>query len=226
MKKVKLEEKKEKSLKLLSKIIYILAKIGKVVSMIGVVMIAIIMLIIPIITSNVKVDGTKHTIKIFDETIKYERSDAEIKFENKDGHEIVTAKNEVDAINSAFDYLEKNNLNKATIVIELVFVLVEATLIIAYLKLKLVDKIFSSIHKEETPFIEDNIERIRKIGIYMIAAIVIECVISILISLIADFDVNLNINGTSIVEILVVFVIAIVYEYGCLLQNKKTSKDE
>ena len=217
-----LEEKKQKRLKLFSKIVSIITIIGKIGCIIGVAGITIAMLVVPFCTSNIKVSN--NTLKVFGEEIKYERDDNKIKLTHKNDSYDVTGKTEVFALNSVLDYLEENNLSKVTLSAELVFVSVFVTLVILFFVFNNLKKVAKNIINNNTPFTMDNVTYIRKIGYYLIVLLVLPWITSIVVQLILNLNYTTSFNFVSLTLVLITFILSYIFEYGCKLQEKSDLK--
>ena len=224
MEEVKLSKEKQGKLQTISKIISICSIIGRVFCIIGVVGVVLAMLIVPFITGNIKVSESNKTIKIFDEEIKYERDDKTLTFTKDDDTTTIDDKDAVFALNKVFDYLEENDLTKITIFVELTFVFAIASLIITFMMLAKVRKLFDNIHDKNTPFIMENVEYIRKIAIFLIILAAVKIAAGSLSSLLITSSSSFSFSLTDVVFILVVYVISYIFEYGCSLQAKSEAK--
>ena len=91
--------------------------------------------------------------------------------------------------------------------------------------LKYVEKLFSNIKNNETPFTLDNVGYIKRISYLMIALIIITPVSGILF----DLLLGLSSEGSSIeligiLEILIIFSMSYVFEYGYEIQKDSKGK--
>ncbi len=217
-----IEEKSQKNLKTISKIISVFAKIGEVFSIIGIVGIVIAMITVPIITSNIKVSNSEEIkyVEVFGQQVVYERTEDKISFYLKDDEEHkteVTDKSDVVALGKAIDFIEDKNLSKIAIIAEVYFVLIIAVLVVTVLELKKVYQLFKNINEGNTPFTKENNELLRSIGKYLLIIFVISFVMEMFTSMI--FDTSSPLNITTISEILFVYCIIYIFEYGFKLQK-------
>ena len=220
MEEVKLSSEKQGKLKTISKIISIFSIIGRVFCIIGVVGIVIAMLIIPFITGNIKVTAQEKTIKVFDEIITYERNDEKIEFTNKDDTTTIDEKDVVFALNKVLDYLENNDLTKITILVELTLIVAIATVVLTFMILGKVKKLFNNIHDGETPFTMENVGYIRGIALILIIMVAVKLFGGNIAGILIANNANLTFNLTDIVYILVVYAVSYIFEYGYSLQSK------
>ena len=218
----KLEEKKQKNLKGISKAIYILAKIMRVFCIIGIVGITIGIVTVGVVGSSVKLDPKNKQIEVFKEKYKYEINDNKIT--------IIDSNNKIDTFD--IEDLDIINLNKFlekignhessyyVILAEVFMTFALLMLIITVLILKTAAKLFKNINKDDTPFTLENTEYIKRIAKYMIVAMILTIISSITFSVLTGGNIKSSISLTNIVYILVVFAIAYIFEYGYELQKK------
>lgn len=224
------EEDKQKKLKLASKFLYIMTKISQVLVVIGIVGMFIAMICVPIFTSNIKVKNKgsdMNTIELFDTKVNYTREKEKVTFyEVEDIENKVEIKNkkDVEAVNKVFDYLEKNDLSKLTIFVEIIFVLATVSLFILYIILKNAYLLFKNINKEYSPFILENIEILKKITKLLIYSLVVSLIIELVVTIVIGTDYSLNLSFTNIIEIVIVYGLSLIFEYGNKLQNATKGK--
>ena len=119
-----------------------------------------------------------------------------------------------------------NNNSKGTIIAAgetaLGFALI--SIIIAILLLRRVEKLFKNINKNDTPFTYDNVEHIRRIAFLMIINIILPAIASAVIELILKVDLNIHFGAYNLIEILSLYVLVYVFEYGCKLQKDSKCK--
>lgn len=96
------------------------------------------------------------------------------------------------------------------------------------LVLKHLERLFKNINKGQTPFTLDNVKHMEKMGLFMIAAIVLPSLTSLIFYIVTDYNFNISLNFVDIVEILFVFAMSFVFRYGYILQedSKKTIYDD
>ena len=224
MEEVKLSTEKQGRLKTMSKIISIVSVVFRVFCIIGIVGVVIGMILIPFVTGNIKVTAANNTIKVFDDVITYERNDEKITLTTKDDTETIDNKDAVFALNKVLDYLEKNDLKFITIIIEATLVFTIAIIVLTFMLLGKVRKLFNNIHDGDTPFTMENVGYIRNIAILLIIMACVKIagngIGNILITNSATFSFDL----IDVVYILILFAVSYIFEYGCSLQAKSESK--
>ena len=99
-----------------------------------------------------------------------------------------------------------------------VFLLVD--LIVMIIILSYVEKLFNNIKNNNTPFTLDNVNYIKRISYMMIALIMITPLSELLFNMLID---NLESSGgfelMSILEILIIFSMSYIFEYGYEIQK-------
>ena len=213
-----MEREKQKNLKVLSKIIYILAKITKIFMLIGIVSVAFIMFIVPTIFKYLKI--TENTITVDKEVYNYKIENNQFIVTDEKGK-----KSKYD-INTNFDvkeYLKNYNTNDYILHIELLLVSSIIMIVISYLIVNLLEKLFRNIYNDN-PFTEENTGYLRNIAKYSLYSFIISMILQIIFSLISNIEIDINFGGTSIMTILILYATTYIFEYGTKLQEKSTEK--
>ena len=213
---VKFKEDKQKKVKVLSKIISIVSKVGKVCCMIGIVVVALAAIIVPVIVGNIKVKGNDAVFN--NDTIKLVDKDDKMLLE-VEGKKVATIDKQ-ESIEIIRD-IRDNDLNNKTLIItysELGMVFLAASLCLTLLLLKHLDKLFTNINSGDTPFTLENVDHIKKIAYLMIALIVIPSISAVMFELVVQRDLNIDFNTFSVLEILIIFVMSYIFEYGYEIQ--------
>lgn len=227
MSKVVLNKKEQNMLKGLSRVISFFAVVGRIFMYIAIVAFIFCMLISPKIIKHVKTYDNTIELKIGDEkmtmiketnskVVVYHNDKKESKMENV----------------TSFDNLKKmfDTHSHSTIIgySEAFFLLMMVYLYIISLILKHLGKLFNNVSAGETPFTLENVEHMKKMGIYMITAIIMPSVISIIFKLFTDVDLDLSLNIIDIVQILFIMSMTLIFKYGYILQDgsKKTIYDK
>ena len=213
MKVVKFNEKKQNQVKTLSNIISLIGSIGKIVLMVAIPFVIIVMLLVPYIISNVEVKGNDLSLKTENIEIVDNKTlelfgvaiiGVEEELEYKQVVEVFTNNSKFAIIG----YLEGG----------FVFLLVD--LIVMIIILSYVEKLFNNIKNNNTPFTLDNVIYIKRISYMMIALIMITPLSELLFNMLID---NLESSGgfelMSILEILIIFSMSYIFEYGYEIQK-------
>ena len=108
------------------------------------------------------------------------------------------------------------------------------TIVITITILKNVEKLFDNIKTNNTPFTLENVGYIKKISYLMIALIILEPIAGTFLGLITqEIDGESAFELVSILEILIIFSMSYIFEYGYEIQkdskgimyNEKTSEN-
>ena len=213
MKVVKFNEKKQNQVKTLSNIISLIGSIGKIVLMVAIPFVIIVMLLVPYIISNVEVKGNDLSLKTENIEIVNNKTlelfgvaiiGVEEELEYKQVVEVITNNSKFAIIG----YLEGG----------FVFLLVD--LIVMIIILSYVEKLFNNIKNNNTPFTLDNVIYIKRISYMMIALIMITPLSELLFNMLIDnLESSSGFELMSILEILIIFSMSYIFEYGYEIQK-------
>ena len=218
---VKFKSEKQKKVKGLSKALMIISKIGRIGIYICLPIIAILMFLAPIFISNVQIKDNEITykgakgFKIVDEGDKLE-----ITYDNK----TVVDTESLDEVRTIKEVLTKNSKPVLITFLELGFVFVIGSLVLILLVLKNIGKLFSNIHNGETPFTLENVKCIKHMAYFMIALIVMPTFSGFFFETVLRTDLNVSISMFNILEILFLFAMAYIFEYGYEIQLDSNGK--
>lgn len=214
---VKFKKEEQKQIKGLSKIVYILARIGKIISIIGIVSLVISMFAVGYVGSHLKVEDN-HIIEILDETIEYQNTEEKLIIKYNNIENVITDYNEKIVINTMIDKLEEHSTIMVISFIEIAFVFLIITLVLLYLSMRHLEKLFMNIHDGDTPFTMDNVNHIKKLAIFMIAVIIIPNVSGVLMGYMINEDLGIGFEMLDFIYILFLFSMAYIFQYGYEIQ--------
>lgn len=213
-----MKEESKKGLKVLSKIMEILTIIGKVCSIIAIPCIALVMVCTPYFVNNVNVT---------DKELSFKAGKTKVVLlddkKSKDDLKITVAGNEVEEkeiveiINNALKDTSKNTI---IVGVEIALAFAIATIVFSIIVLNFAIKLFKNFGNKETPFIDENVTYLRKMGIYMIVAFALSIIGSVATQIVTGYDIGNSFNTYSALEVIVVFIISYIFEYGVELQSK------
>ena len=222
MKVVKLKEEKQKKVKVLSKIISVLAKIGRICLMIVIPFIVLAMIIVPIVLSKVDVKDNKITFEGINDVVKIVEKNNKIEVTVND--KTIVDEDDKDVIVEIKKFLDKHSDAEIITYTELGCTFAIAYIIIMIIILKHIELLFKNINKGDTPFTLENVNHIKKIAFLMIANIILPAIIGGLFNGLMGSDVDFNIGGSNLIEILILFVMAYIFEYGYEIQLDSKGK--
>ena len=215
---VKFNEKKQKEVKTLSNVISLIGKIGAIVLKVAIPFIILAMILVPYVINNVEIK---------DNEIGFKTDNIKIIDENKiEIHNIIVG--EFDIEDEDYDVIEIfNNNSNAKIIgyIEtgLLFLLID--ILIMIIILSCVENLFNNIKNNNTPFTFDNVAFIKKISYLMIVLIIITPISGVIFnSLLGLSDGNSPFELMSILEILIIFSMSYIFEYGYEMQKESKAR--
>ncbi len=225
---VKFKEEKQKKIKGISKAIYILARIGKVMGTIAIPIIIFLLIVTPIFISNIELKDNTIVFKgsrIDDKiTITEEQSSDGITLQLKaNGILIADAKNQ-DTILKMKNVLETNSKAQIIAFLELGFVCLIICLVLYRMTLRRLEKLFMNINQGDTPFTLENVKYIKEMAKLMIVALVLPTCGGIVFEKILVTDLDVGFELFDIVQILFLFGISYIFEYGYELQQDTKAK--
>ena len=215
---VKFNEKKQKQMKSLSNVIEMIGKIGSIVLMVAIPFILLVMISVPYVVTNVDISENEIAFKT-DKIKIIDKNKIEI-------HDVIVGEFDGDISENEVIKMFLNNSNFkiiSYIEVGLIFLLVD--IVIMIIILKYVEKLFNNIKNNSTPFILENIAFIKKISYLMIALIIIFPVGgNIFNSILGVGTEESMISLISILEILIIFSMSYIFEYGYEIQKDSNAK--
>ncbi len=197
---VKFNEQEQKNMKCISKIISTFAKIMKIFSTIGIFILLLCMIVLPFVGNEIKLEDKN--ILVANQIIGNINSDSKII-----------------AIN---EYIESHSTTEIVITCEAILIVFTTTIIFGYMLFKHLEQLFNNIHDNQTPFTLDNINHINKINYYLILAIFIPYILSILVSLIFNIDFDIDFELKDLLFVLIITSISFIFSYGYQIQKDST----
>ena len=214
----KFNNKKQSQVKRVCNVIELIGKIGGIVLKVAIPFLILAMLLVPYIVNNIEI--VENEISFKTDNIKLiNDKDFEI-------HGIVMVG--LDEETGLEDIIEVfNNNTKIEIIsyleVGILFLLVDLKIMIIILKY--VEKLFSNIKNNETPFTLDNVGYIKRISYLMIVLIMITPVSGILFnSILGLSSEGGSIELIGILEILIIFSMSYIFEYGYEIQKDSKGK--
>ena len=212
MKVAKLNEKKQKQVKALSHTISLIGMIGSIVLKVAIAFVAASMILMPYIAANIKV--TEDKVTITNDNIKV--------IDNKTitlyGVATIGVDEEVSQ-EQLLEIFDNHSKTELLIIFELGSVVLIASLVLTIIVLNNVQKLFKNIEDGDTPFTLDDVSIIKKISYYLIAAILVMPISDILFNQIIAQNETSFIDLMKILEILIIFSMSYIFEYGYEIQK-------
>ena len=211
MKVVKFNESKQRGVKSLSNIISLIGKIGAIVLKVAIPFIVIAMILTPYIVNNVVIKENQ---------ISFKTDNIKLLDDNKlEIYDVILVGLEDISIEEIITILDNNTKYEIIGYLEVGFIFLLVDLIIMIIILNYVEKLFSNIKNNNTPFTLDNVNYIKRISYLMIGLIIINPLSGTLFGLILDVsETSSGFELMSILEILIIFSMSYIFEYGYEIQ--------
>lgn len=217
---VKLNEKKQKKMKGLSKAIYVIARIGKIIVTIPIGVLIVLSCLFPFFMKEFRYEDNKMSFGSF--------SKDEIEFVENDkikvNGSVLEDEPERESIIKIKAALDNNSKTKLVVSLSIAVILLIIYLILVRMVFKYLEKLFIEIYNGDTPFTLINVRMMKKIAFTMIATIVVSNLgagtMDFMINDISDVSINLK----DCLQILFLFSMAYIFEYGYELQKDSNGK--
>ena len=215
---VKFNDEKQSQVKRVCNVIETIGKIGGIVLRVAIPFLVLAMVLIPYIVNNIDIVNDEITFKTDD-----------IKLINDKDFEIygivMIGLDEETSIEDIVEVFKNNSKKEIVSYLEvgMIFLLVDLKIMIIILKY--VERLFSNIKNNDTPFTIDNVGYIKRISYLMIVLIIITPVSGILFdSLLGLSNDGVSIELIGILEILIIFSMSYIFEYGVEIQKDSKGK--
>lgn len=226
---VKLKKDQQKKMKLISKTIYLIARICRILVIVCIPIIISSMILLGVVTSKLKiVDNGINNEEISFNIMK----DSVVIGENSDGM-FVKVNDKLETINdiktketitTIKDVLKNNSKYVALGYVEVGLLFLITFLILVIIILKHLENLFYNINNGDTPFTLENVTHIKKIAYIMIVVTILPNIIGGTFELILNYDLNIDFEMFSLIEILFLFSIAYIFQYGYEIQLDSKGK--
>lgn len=217
---VKFKKEKQKQMKGISNILSIIGKIGGIVARVGLVFIIIAVVAIPFLFKSIdikdgKIVSTSNRIKM----VEYDKS-----YDLRLNDSTILTNGGKGDLKRLANSIEKFSKPIVVLFLELGLVFVIAFIIVLIKALKHLELLFSNINKGDTPFTLDNVNHIKKMSYLMIACVILSSIGQSLLEIPFKSLVQLDFNLVNIVEILFLYSMSLVFEYGHEIQLDSKGK--
>lgn len=219
---VKFKEKKQKRIKGISKTIYILARIGKIACRIAIPIMAIIFIATPFVLKNIDVENNNLIWTSNNEKLSLKNNGNKITLRYDD--DIIIADANFDEVSKYIDVLNHNPKYLVIAYIEVGFLVVIISLILYEIILRRLEKLFININKGDTPFTLENVKDIKDIAKFMVVSLILPTCGGIIFEKLLTTDLGVDFELFDIVQILFLFGISYIFEYGYELQQDTKAK--
>lgn len=218
---VKFKKEQQSKMKGLSNAISIIAKICRIVCMISIPIIIASSIILTIVTNKVDVKDNKI---IWNGNDVIEIIEVDNKLTLSINNEVVSSSKNQNEIVKIKDILQNNSKVMIVGYILTGFTFLIISLILIIMMLKALENLFNNINKGDTPFTLENVSYIKKMAYLMIALTVLPNIVGVIFEVILKANLNVGFEMFTIVEILFLFSIAYIFEYGYQIQLDSKGK--
>ena len=220
---VKFKEEKQRKIKGISKAIYIIARIGKIICRIAIPIIIVVIIITPFFLKNIEVENNKLIWTGTNDKLSI--TDDEKKVTLKYNDNIVIADASSNEVNTKYIEILNNNPKYLVIgYIEVGFLFLIISLFLYSMTLSRLEKLFININEGDTPFTLENVKHIKQMAFLMIVTIILPNISGILFELILKSDLDIGLELFDVVQILFLFGMSYIFEYGYELQQDTKAK--
>lgn len=218
----KITDKQKKYLIIINKVLAVLAKIAKIFVMIAIPFVVITMITFVVLVN--KIDISKNQIKMDDIgfvlNIDKNNNNLVVRF-NDYGVQTITSTEIVDNVQNVINNHSKTELLVLT---EVGMIIIIVDLVLMIMILNSLEKLFKNLFKKDTPFIMENVLFIKKAAYLMITTILLTWIAGIIFELILGLDLNVSLEISNIIEVLFLFSIAYIFQYGCQIQAESQTR--
>lgn len=218
---IKFKKDQQTKMKGLSKAISTIAKIGRIITLICIPVVLIFMIIFGFVIKDVEVTDNK---------IKWHGNDAISLIEEEDkvtlkvNNMVLIDANNHNEISTIKDVLTNNSKLSVFIIIESAFIVLIITLYLTNVLLKSLEKLFNNIHNGDTPFTLENVGYIKKMAYLMIVLVLLPSFSGGVFEILLKMDLDIEFELFSLIEILFLFSIAYIFQYGYEIQLDSKGK--
>lgn len=225
---VKFKAEKQKKMKGISKAIYVLARIGKIVTTISIPIIVFLLIVTPIFISNIELKDDTIVFKgarIDDKiTITEEKSNEGITLELKANDILIADAKDQDTILQMKDVLENNSKGQIIVFLELGYGCLIVCLVLYIMTFSRLEKLFININQGDTPFTLENVKYIKEMAKLMIIALILPTGGGLIFENILESDLDVGFELFDVIQILFLFGISYIFEYGYEIQLDSRGK--
>lgn len=218
---VKFKTEQQKKMKGLSRAITIIAKIGRIACLISIPIIIASMIILSIVIHKIEIKDNE-IIWNGNDVIQVIETDNKVSLTiNKEVVAEVTKEQEIMKIK---EVLQNNSKEMVFGYVETGLAFLIISLILIIIMFKALENLFNNINKGDTPFTLENVGYIKKMAYLMIVVTILPNMIGVLFETILKMDLDVGFEMFSLVEILFLFSLASIFQYGYEIQLDSKGK--
>ena len=222
---VKFKSDQQKKMKGLSTTMIVFSKIGKIVSLISIPIIILLMIIMPYINSLITITDDKIYVKglegeiTINENIEPVTGNIIVKFNDEELN-----KQDSDSFLKVKNFYANNSKGVILIFAETGFLFLLVNLVFIYILFRHLENLFKNIKNGDTPFTLENVNHIKKMAYLMIAIIAFPLIGGFIFELILNTDLEVGLEVMDIIEIVFLFSMAYIFQYGYEIQLDSKGK--
>lgn len=216
---ISLKKEESKKMKILSKIISTFSKIGRILCYFSIPFVVLAIIITLFLVHKLEVKNNEISISSSDSKISI--LDKGDKLVIKAGNIALGEASKDVAQTKIIDVLENNSKARVITYIEIGLIVLIITLVLLSIILRCLETIFGNINKGDNPFTLENVHLIKKMAYMMITIIVISNLGGIIFEILLNSDLDMSIEVFDLVQILFLFSLSYIFEYGRLLSIEK-----
>jgi len=219
---ISLKQEEQRKMKGLSKFISVIANIIRVICLITIPLVIIGMVSIAFIIHNLEVKNDEFIWKTTNDYITVEK--VEDNYELKmNGTKIIDI--DAEKVDSQYINTFKNNPKILVIgYIEIGLLTLLVSLYLMALTFSHLSKLFENLNVGETPFTLENVNHIKTMAWLMIIMILLPNIGGIIFNILLTADIDMDFELFDLLEILFLFSLSYIFEYGRLIQTETNGK--
>lgn len=217
---VKLKKEKQSQMKGISKVLSLIGKITAIVLRVAFGFLVAAMILLPIGFKYIDIEDGKLVSKDKKIQIVEIGNSTEIRI----GDHTVVADVKASDINNIAPAIEHYGETGVIALLEVGMVFLGAFIIVLIKALTHLEKLFKNINEGDTPFTLDNVEHIKKMSYLMIACIILASIGGVILNIPLKNEIDLDFNILSITEILFLYSMSLIFEYGYEIQQDSKGK--
>lgn len=219
---VKFKIEQQKKMKGLSKAIALISKICKILVTVAIPSVIASMIVLIVLITKLSVSGNTLTLNGHNVEIKLieTEKDKYIKIDDKEFRDDTS----LYVFSKTIDILNDNNKTLLIIYVTSGFAFLTVCLFLVRIMLSHLEKLFENINGGDTPFTLENVTHIKAIAYLMIVVTLLPDVMGIIFEIVLAQDLDVGFELFSVVEILFLFSIAYIFQYGYEIQLDSKGK--
>lgn len=217
---VKFKKEKQSQMKGISKVLLLVGKITAIVLRVAFGFLVAGMILLPIGFKYIDVEDGK----IVSKDKKIQIVEVGNSFEIRIGDHVVAADVKESDINIIAPSIEKYGETGVVVFLEIGMAFLGAFIIVLIKSLKHLELLFKNINEGDTPFTLDNVDHIKKMAYLMITCIILSAISQTILNIPLREQINLELNVLNLIEILFLYSMSLVFEYGHEIQLDSKGK--